>query len=57
MKKKKQIMVYRTKECGAQKSVLTSLAKGLLILSATTEKIIALTGDGLKRENKKVKRP
>ena len=48
-------MVYRIKECGAQKSVLTSLAKGLLILS--TEKIIALTGDGLKRENKKVKRP
>ena len=44
-------MVYRTKECGALKSVLTSLAEGLLILPA--EKIIALTDDCLKLKNKK----
>ena len=44
-------MVYRTKECGALKSVLTSLAGGLLILPA--EKIIALTDDCLKLKNKK----
>ena len=54
-------MAYRTKECGAQKSVLTSLAKGLLNKSfqlnlhqqPMMRKTLALTDDGLKRENKK----